>query len=111
MFEQIARPVGPTYTPTRFNFIAASFFIAAILLTGVRWVMIATAHGEILGAALLCAVVALMVVGWVRVFLAYREIRRASYSGDSALTQRYRTQLKRVMLPAAILLALSSVGY
>jgi hypothetical protein len=112
MFDQLARPANPLYSPERRYFITASLYLVAIVMVGAKLLYRYAARFPILVGVPLAAVMVALVVLWIYSFQTYRRIQRAratpslSADEDAALVERYKTQMKRLMGPAAILMLL-----
>jgi hypothetical protein len=112
MFDQLARPANPLYSPERRYFIMASLYPVATVMVGAKLLYRYGARFPTLAGVPLAAAMVALVVLWIYSFHTYRRIQRAratpslSADEDAALVERYKTQMKRLMGPAAILMLL-----
>jgi hypothetical protein len=112
MFDQLARPANPYYSPERRYFIMASLYPLATLMVGAKLLYRYAARFPILAGVPLAAVMLALVVLWIYSFQTYRRIQTAratpslSADEDAALVELYKTQMQRLIGPAAILMLL-----
>jgi hypothetical protein len=110
MFASLNRPENLLYVPTPRYFIPASVWVAVALAFGVKFI-VSLGAGALIPRCALLVVMAALVVGWVQAWLTYRSIRTVESGGaaEASLLQRYKIQLRRVILTALVLTLLFCV--
>jgi hypothetical protein len=108
MFELLERPPNPLYSPEPRHFIAASGFVLWAVLAVVKLLILYAARFPLRAGVPLGAVILILAVAWVRVYRTYRRARtalecRSSEDETAARVAHYKTQLKRLTIPATTL--------